>query len=316
MYRIGLVFMTLLGLGGCEVASVEIAPAPDVVVAGVTVVLTLDDPAKPSRLEMSIVALITRSHLAISHELPGATVRVTGEHGQSVLLSEVPDPTSTCVTQLSDGFRRPPAGSCHVGRASWSHFAPGEQLSLLVTLPDGGILTGESRLPGSFTPLGLSLKDGGCRVQPDTGHDFSWPRVDGAQAYIAEAQLTGLGELWQNDEPLYLVLTLRDAELTNVFFPRDFLYELIDRKKWELHRVLHQGLPEGASANVTIGAVDRNWANWTRARRTWEGQVRVPSVFGDGTGMFGTAVRWQVSVESRVPSGDGDLPLCGAGVAD
>ena len=250
MRRIGLVFMTLLGLGGCEVAS--------------------------------------------------------------------PDPTSTCVTMFpgGGGRLRPPAGSCHVGRASWSHFAPGELLSLAVTLPDGGILTGESRLPGSFTPLGLSLKDGGCRVQPDTGHDFSWPRVDGAQAYIAEAQLTGLGELWQNDEPLYLVLTLRDPELTNMVFPRDFLYELIDRKKWELHRVLHQGLPEGTSANVTIGAVDRNWANWTRARFYGEGEVRVPSVFGDGTGMFGTAVRWQVSVESRAPSGDGDLPLCGAGVAD
>ena len=72
------------------------------------------------------------------------------------------------------------------------------------------------------------------------------------------------------------------------------------------------GLPGGASADVVIAALDRNWANWIReGRANINGVVLIPSVFGDGTGMFGTAVRWKVSVESRLADGEGDLPLCG-----
>ena len=61
-----------------------------------------------------------------------------------------------------------------------------------------------------------------------------------------------------------------------------------------------------------MGAVDLNWTNWIRQGRiNLNGDVRVPSVFGNGTGWFGTAVRWRLSVESRHPNGDDDLPLCG-----
>ena len=45
------------------------------------------------------------------------------------------------------------------------------------------------------------------------------------------------------------------------------------------------------------------------------GEVPVPSVFGDGTGWFGTGVRWKVAVESRAAGDEGvagELPLCGA----
>ena len=303
-----LAFSALLVLGSCQLTDVEIAPSPELVVAAVTAVLTVDDPLQPSQAEMSVVALITRSHRSLSYEIPGATVLITGEHGQSVWLEEVPDPRSTCLTN------RERAGSCHVATVSPSHFAPGEQLSLEVVLPDGRILKGASRLPGYFGPSGLLLKDGRCRLEPDTGYRFSWPSVHGARAFVAEAKLAGLGQLWPHDDPLYLPVTLRGPDHTHMVFPRDFLYELVERKEWELQRVLHTGLPEGASADVTVGAVDRNWANWIRVRLGLEGQVRVPSVFGDGTGWFGTAVSWKVGVESRLEdaeASDADLPLCG-----
>ncbi len=303
----------LFVLGGCQLTDVEIVPSPELVVATVTAVLTLDDPVRPAEAEMSVVALITRSHRSLPFEMAGATVRITGEHGQSVLLEEVPDPQSTCLTN------RVPSGSCYVGRVWPSHFAPGEQLSLQVALPGGGLLEGASRLPGFFAPSELSLRDGRCRLEPDTGYRFSWPAVHGARAFIAEARLAGLGELWSRDDPLYLPVTLRGSHHTDVIFPRDFLYELIEREEWELQSVLHMGLPEGASADVTIGAIDRNWANWIRFRRRLEGQVRVPSVFGDGTGWFGTAVSWKVGLESREAdpqAGDDDLPLCGPALED
>lgn len=302
-------FPVLFALGGCQLTDVEIAPSPELVVAAVTAVLTLDDPLQPSQAEMSVAALITRSHRSLSWEIPGATVRIAGEHGQSVRLEEVSDPQS-CLTN------RERAGSCHVGRVWPSHFAPGEQLSVEVVLPDGRILRGASRLPGHFGPSGLALEDGRCRLEPDSGYRFSWSAVPGARAFIAEARLAGLGELWPREDPLYLPVALRGSEHTGMVFPRDFLYELVERQEWELQRVLHTGLPEGATADVTIGAVDRNWANWIRVRRGLEGEVRVPSVFGNGTGWFGTAVRWRLSVESREANGDTDLPLCGPPLAD
>ena len=54
-----------------------------------------------------------------------------------------------------------------------------------------------------------------------------------------------------------------------------------------------------------MAALDRNWANWIReGRLNINGETVVPSVFGDGTGMFGTAVRWKVEVvESRAAEG-------------
>jgi len=308
-----LAFPALLALAGCSPTDVEIAPSPELVVAAVTAVLTVDDPLQPSEAEMRVVALITRSHRSLSYELPGATVRITGEYGQSMWLEEAPDPQSACMTH------RERAGSCHVGRAWPSHFAPGELLSLEVVLPDGRILKGASRLPGHFRASGLSLKDGRCRLKPDTGYRFRWPRVYGAGAFLAEARVAGLGELWPDEGPLSLPATLRGPDHTGILFPGDFLYQLIEREEWALQRVLHEGLPAGASADVTIGAVDRNWANWIRVRFGLEGQIRVPSVFGDGTGWFGTAVSWSAGIESREAdqeAGDDHLPLCGPAASD
>ena len=306
----------LLLVGGCELAEVEIERAPDLVVAGVTMVLTVDA-LNPSQAQMSALALVTRNRHQNSYEEPGATVRIVGESGRSLTLSEAPDPLSTCVTRLSAG-NRPPVGSCYIASAPATFFLPGEQLTLLVTLADGGLLRGESRIPGVFTPSGLSLKDGQCRLNPDTSYRFDWARPAGSWAYIAESRLTGLGELWTSDEPLFLPVTVPSTDSTELVFPRDFIFKLVDLMRWELHRVLRVGLPAGATAEVAVGAVDRNWAIWIRnGQIDLPGESRIPSipsVFGDGTGWFGTAVRWKVSMESRAadPYDAGDpLPLCG-----
>lgn len=308
-------FAIPLGLAGCALAEVEIQPAPDLVVAGVTVVLTVD-PADPSQVSMNVLALITLSHRESSYEVPGASVWVTGESGRSLKLLEESDPLASCATQLSD-YTRPPVGSCYTATASSTLFAPRETLSLLVTLADGGVLRGVSRVPGIFAPSDLSLDDGRCRLEPDTNHRFTWPPSDGARGYVVEAEIEGLDpELWWSEEPLHLPLTLVGGGAADVVFPRDLLavFEVDDR---ELARALETGLPTGTTADIAVGAVDRNWANWIRIGRiTPGGEVPVPSVFGDGTGMFGTAVRWKVSVESRSSADAGELPLCGPPVTD
>lgn len=306
-------------LTACELTDVQVEPLPDLIVAGVTVVATID-PLDPSRIDTRATALITRFHRQQENLVPGASVRIVGESGRTLDLAEESDPLTTCITPLplSWGTTRPPAGSCHFAAALEGWFAPGERLKLLVTLPDGGVLTGESRMPGLFAPSNISLENGRCRLNPDTGYRFEWPHSEGSWAYIAEARFAGLGEIWTSEFPLHLVVTLRGVAQTGVVFPRGFLFETIDALQADdVYRALREGLPEGAGAEVAIGAVDRNWANWTRlGRLETAGEVSIPSVFGDGTGWFGTAVRWKVSVESRGASGQDDLPLCGPAAND
>ena len=311
-----LVLPALLLLGGCELTDVEVEHLPDMIVAGVAVVLTVD-PLDPSQVHTHASGLVARFRREWPDEVPGASVRIVGESGRTLDLGEVADPLATCVTPLRDGFRRPPAGSCFLAAVPGTHFAPGEKLALTVTLQSGAVLTSESTMPRLFSPAGLSLDGGRCRLNPDTGYRFDWARSEGSWGYIAEARFAGLGELWSSEYPLHLVLTLRGAHETEALFPRDFLLEASDVQTSDLYRVLRKGLPEGASAEVAVGAVDRNWANWTRVGRIDNyGEVNVPSVFGDGTGWFGTAVRWRLSAESREANGDNDLPLCGPPLAD
>ena len=307
------VLLTALLLGGCELTDVQVEPLPDLIVAGVTVVATID-PLDPTRIDTRATALITRFHHQQEHLVPGASVRIVGESGRILDLAEESDPLTTCITPYPvSGGTRPPAGSCHFAAALEGWFAPGERLKLLVTLPDGGVLTGESRMPGLFAPSNISLENGRCRLNPDTGYRFDWPHSEGSWAYIAEARFAGLGELWSSENPLHLVVTLRGAAESEVAFPRGFLFEVLDDLQAnDLYRALRDGLPDGAGAEVAVGAVDRNWANWTRLGRIeTDGEVSIPSVFGDGTGWFGTAVRWNVGVESREAIGPDDLPLCG-----
>lgn len=298
---------------GCTLTEVDVEPLPDMVVAGVSVALTVD-PLDPSRVDTRASALIARFRHQWAYEVPGASVRIVGESGRTLSLRE--DSVKTCLTPPPSSFFE---GSCHLAAVPGAHFAPGETLTLTVTLPDGGVLTGESTMPGIFAAAGLSLDGGRCRLNPETGYRFNWTRSEGSWGYIAEARFAGLGfELWDSEYPLHLVFTLRGAEETEALFPRDFLYDVADAQTSDVYRVLREGLPVGASAEVAIGAVDRNWGNWTRLGRIDTGgevgEVNIPSVFGDGTGWFGTAVRWNVSVESPEGGEPDDLPLCGPAV--
>jgi hypothetical protein len=77
----------------------------------------------------------------------------------------------------------------------------------------------------------------------------------------------------------------------------------------ELSLLLQKGMPLGTSADVTVAALDRNYVNWIRAGSfNPSGQVRVPSLRGDGTGVLGVALRRAFRVDGVLP-GTG-FPSC------
>ena len=305
----GVALAASLACAGCELASLEVVvPVPDLVVVEATVVLTVD-PNHPAPRDAHIMAIATRypdgGH---PHPVHGASIRVVGESGESTQLSEEVDPVPDCVAR--DFF-----GSCYRASSPSSSFAPGEMLSLEVVLPDGGELRGASRMPGVFSAMDLALKDGRCRLTPDTNHLFKWAPVEGVAAYLVESGVGGVGELEVDDRVSWTTVFVGNKK-TEVVFPRGLLATL-EVTDPDMARDLRTGLPEGAVADIAMGALDLNWTNWIREGRiNLSGDVRVPSVFGDGTGWFGTAVRWRVGVESREAEGDDDLPLCGPALGD
>jgi hypothetical protein len=86
---------------------------------------------------------------------------------------------------------------------------------------------------------------------------------------------------------------------------------LFDRFDVVLHPILvalSAGLPEGVSGTVVVAAADRNYVNWVRGDSfNPSGPVRVPSVRGDGTGVFASmsTARFQLQVVRG-----GTLPPC------
>lgn len=316
-------------LTGCDPTGTETAPE-DVVVAGVWVVVTID-PADAARTELLATGWLdwTRTGRATS-EVSGATLRIAGESGASVDLVEQPNQESCFKLEpLPTGHHPPVFGTCYLATASPSPFAPGEGLSLTIWSPEGGTATGISRLPEAFAPSGgLASGDGRCLTEPDQNHRFSWSAAEGAWAYLGGALVEGLDPaLWPGDasryagEALHLTGLPFRRDSTEMVFPRN-LATLTGTQPVgvELSRVLQAGLPGGATAQVAVGAIDRNWYNWIRLP-TFEtvfvnsafdtGEIRVPSIFGHGVGVFGASVRWTAEVESRARTGAGDPPPCG-----
>ena len=71
---------------------------------------------------------------------------------------------------------------------------------------------------------------------------------------------------------------------------------------------LQRGLPVGASAEVSITAVDRNYVNWQRGGNfNPSGVVRVPSLRGAGTGVLGSTYRRSFTIQVGEPDPGGQI---------
>ncbi len=304
-----LIAVALVGAGGCTLDWVEVEPEEPWIVATVTVVVTVD-PEDPSRADTDVLAWVTGTGAGTDE--PHAQVRVSGESGRTLQLARASDPTSTCRTEVMSRLKI--RGSCYTASVPSRYFRPHEQLSLEVRTPDGRVVRGVSTMPGAFAPGRVSLQAGACRVDPDTRYRIDLRDVVGGSAIVAEAVFGGLGrDLWDGPGPLYLKTSVEATPwIWGLEFPRDLILEGVEQNARKAARALETGLPRGVTADLAVALVDRNWALWIREGRFHlDGRVPVPSVFGDGTGMFGTAVRWKVRMESREVGEDTGLPDCG-----
>ncbi len=318
---------------GCELTEVTVFEPEDVIIAESQVVLTLA-PDYAADISMTALALLHRTNERDgSRRVMGATVRVSGESGATVQFVEQ-DSAAVCLVPREE-VRTTVFGndstvvirtvvpfneaSCYRAELSPSPFAPGERLSLEITAPDGRVITGASRTPGAFSFMGLAQEGGSCRLDPDTNYRFNWTPSENTWAYIADTRIEGLGPALapqdiEAPDSLYLVGLAISREDTEIVFPRDFgVFDFFDGddNDRDIIRALNEGLPGGAWASISLAATDRNWVNWARRGNfNPSGLVRIPSLVGDGTGVFGTAVQRLVSVTSG-PDGVGELPLCG-----
>jgi hypothetical protein len=302
-------------VAGCELAEVTLTETEDLVVAEVLVQVRDDDTGPPR--PPSVLALLHRTSGApegvpgaqVTIHTPRRDVRLTQSGQFSCLSSLVPNYGTSCYT---------------ASVADEAFIAPGDPLDIEITLPGGGRLTGSVRVPGDFHLIGPAAAQSSpaCRLAPDTTFTMRWSQSAGAWAYVSETALEDFRSgfaakgIEVAEDSLYMFGLSTSAADTTIVFPREFgLIErlLLDR---DLLVALQKGLPAGAFGPVTVAAVERNYTNWARGGTfNPSGQVRIPSLRGDGTGFFGAAVVRKITVvvppSQRWPGGGATLPPCG-----
>ena len=301
--------LVVLGVSGCELQEITLVDLVDVLVAEVYVTLAEDSEDNLVRAFLHGTPAGAESG---SQTFDDARVTVTREDGLTLTL--VVSRNEECLRS----YPKDATGTCFLAEAALaSSLQTGDTLELEIVLSDGRTLFGTTSIPGSFQidsldPSGL---DPSCRMEPDELMTVRWSRSAGAWAYVNETSIIGLADALAPDgidvkDPLYLLGLSISANDTTIVFPSEF--GIFDRFELDqdLTVRLQQGLPAFTNANISITAVDRNHVNWARGGNfNPSGQVRVPSLRGDGTGVFGAAVVRQFSV---VSSDDPELgpPTC------
>jgi hypothetical protein len=277
-------FLAAVAAGGCELEEVTLVEVEDVVIAEVYVNLM------PDSTNNEIRAFLHRTVGQVDQvidDLNDAVVTIRRTDG--VVFALTNDDIDECVETSPEAV---PGACFEADQDEAQQLLPGDILELTIQLVDGGVLEGVTQIPGAFTVRGV---EGICRIPPDTKLRLEWTRSERAWAYLNETAIRGLPELLategidMNDDPLYLLgLSISDSD-TTIVYPSEFgIFNRFDLQAGLAAR-LQRGLPNKATSQITIRAVDRNFFNWARGGSfNPSGQVRVPSVRGDGTGVFGS----------------------------
>ena len=274
-------------LAGCDLTAVEEVEGRDVVVAEIYL--------RPGTTQEAFLYR-TLPGVDGSFRVDGARVSIRAETGPELVLrpAAVDDPCAV-YTVLPEGS----AGTCYLAPAE-GYVQPGGSYHLEIETADGRRLSGTTTVPADFRIIRPSVDTcglGGAELE------LAWTQAAGAWSYQAVARFEGLGpglaELGIEDPPdrLDLVGLAVGRADTTITFPGEFgVFDrfLLDR---DVAVALQQGLPYGASADIVVAAGDRNWVNWVRGGNfNPSGQVRVPSITGDGTGVFGSLNARRVTV--------------------
>ncbi|CAA9308270.1 MAG: hypothetical protein AVDCRST_MAG68-1029 [uncultured Gemmatimonadetes bacterium] len=283
-------------LAGCELTEVTIEPGEEVV--AVEAVLRTDTDIQGIILHSSLDGRDVRG-------VTGAHVTVTGNGRTFVFEEEGTD----CYHFSATYFRERPGSvnaTCYQSlREDGFWLTAGQEYRLRVDLPDGRVIQGRTRVPGTFALTGLPFVRtqrmrgvAECAVPPGTLQRLSWSRADSAWSYIAPIRIFGIRAALARDsvvaeipDPLELVGLAISEEDTDIILPSEF--GVFDRFQYDSEALaaLQQGFPEGVLVELMVAAADRNYVNAVRGGRfNPSGPVRISSVAGDGVGVFGSLV--------------------------
>lgn len=306
--RLGLAVVLGLVLGtlSCDLQEITLADVADVVVAEVYV--TIGDSASDNRVR-ALLQGTPAGGVEGTATFDDATVRVSRDDGLTLDLTV--GTLDDCVVSSPEDS----AGTCFVAdSADEAALEAEDRLTLQIVLGGGGVIDGVTRIPADFRLDGLG---GVCRIPPDTTMTVRWSASAGAWAYVNETLISGLPEALaadgiEADDPLYLLGLSISASDTTVVFPSEFgVFDRFDLDQ-DLAVRLQRGLPDSTSATVAISATDRNYVNWARGGNfNPSGEVRVSSLRGAGSGVFGSAVvrRFDVVSSSQAGGTVVDCPL-------
>ena len=269
-------------LSGCALEEVELATPEDVVVA--EVILRAGVATQQAWLHR------TRSANG-DPTVAGAIVEVRGPAG-TVTFAAAPD--TSCVVPRNDtplGSQ----GSCYVTSTNALTVTPGQTYQLTIRV-GADVLTGTTTVPQDCAIVRPTV--GTCSLPPMSNLEVVWRASPNAWVYAAETNLrnirAALGPhgVTVDRDPLRLFgLSISSAD-TTLAFPREFgLFDRFDEDLTEALAFMQGGLPAGVIADVSIAAADRYYVNWERGGGfNPSGQVRVPSIRGAGSGVFGSLV--------------------------
>ncbi len=290
-----------LAAAGCELTEVTVAEVQDSVIAEVILVAG----PGPQR------AMLHRTRgTGADNRVPGASVEVRDARGRTLQFQ--PAPVSDCIDVPPDSAAT--VGSCYASPVEAPlDIAAGGTYELRVVLQNGGVLTGTTTLPGTFALTSPAVTP--CAIPADTTIELRWTQAADAWAYIAESSITGIRAALADrgvevrKDPLRLFGLAVSRADTSIVFPGEFgLFDRADTDVAAALLALRRGLPPGVTARIVIAATERNYVNWARGGQfNPSGIVRVPSVRGAGSGVFGGIVAHEITLSTRPGSG---LPAC------
>ncbi|MGH7553925.1 MAG: hypothetical protein ACREMQ_12960, partial [Longimicrobiales bacterium] len=227
---------------GCELQEVSIAEPEDVVVA--EMVLFAGD------LQQRLLLHRTFGDTAA---VAGARIEVRSQTGVALPFALVPD--SLCLfTDPNDPSTA--GGSCYESAPLSSFVQPGGRYSLRIELADGGVMTGTTVVPDTFTVLrparlGQSL----CVLAPGSTFEMMWTRSARAWVYVVETELRGIVAALRDRgitldyEPLRLIgLSISENDTTIVFPTELGIFERFDNRVAAALLELRDGLLAGVNA--------------------------------------------------------------------
>jgi hypothetical protein len=286
--------LLIAGLTACDLTEVTLARPEDVIV--IEAVLRAGDTIQTAWLHRTLGTNgggpIIKASLIVREAGTGTATR----------FAAVAD--SVCMTPPEPS--RPGSGACYAGFGAPDMVKPGTRYTMELGLPDGRRLGGTTTVPAPFEIVRPARAP--CTLAPGTSLDVTWTRAPGTSVYIGETRLAGLAEALRQagvpvtapDSAIDLLALAIGATDTTMTFPGDFgLFDRFDPELFELLLAIRDGLPAGVEADIAIAAADRNYVNWVRGGVfNPSGTVRVPSVQGDGTGVFGSLVIRRTSLRT------------------